>query len=244
MATILNTAFVLAAADQLPETALSWSALRSAQSHGIAEGEWFRMYAVPAGRPEGLAPLIRSGAARGDGADPFQPRPDGGGTICDALIPRIASEALWLGVYQLSGSPPAARTDGPNATGGVEVVRCLDRLPLSAIENETCWFYPTDDGTYLSWRSQRRLRLEPGHLPDPSVDGSSGAYSRDQLRLLWSLMADDTHLTCVGLTYGRRRIDWPVREVDDIATSTWTLFAVDSMASAAFRVIESHPPEG
>ena len=30
-------------------------------------------------------------------------------------------------------------------------LRCLDRVALSDLSNATCWFFPTHEGTFLSW---------------------------------------------------------------------------------------------
>ena len=45
-------------------------------------------------------------------------------------------------------------------------VERLDAFPLRDAENETCWFYPTEDGAYLSWENQRRLELLPGVMAE------------------------------------------------------------------------------
>ena len=52
-------------------------------------------------------------------------------------------------------------------------------------------------------------------------------------------MADDQALTCVGLTYQRRRIEWPVTATDPEPFATWTSFRVDSMADDNYREISS-----
>jgi hypothetical protein len=43
---------------------------------------------------------------------------------------------------------------------------CLDRVPLSELSNSTCWFYPTHDGTFLSWErglSPMQASASTGH---------------------------------------------------------------------------------
>ena len=52
-------------------------------------------------------------------------------------------------------------------------------------------------------------------------------------------MADNHSLTCVGLTYGRRRIDWPVVAAVPEACATWTSFSLDSMAEAQYCELAS-----
>ena len=64
-------------------------------------------------------------------------------------------------------------------------------------------------------------------------------YERSEVHVLWSLMADDEALTCVGLTYRRRRIDWAVNGSRDEACATWAAFAVDAMADPPFQALAS-----
>ena len=52
-------------------------------------------------------------------------------------------------------------------------------------------------------------------------------------------MADDLALTCVGLTYRRQRIEWPLRMGVEENLSTWTEFQVDSMAESSYRELNS-----
>jgi hypothetical protein len=57
--------------------------------------------------------------------------------------------------------------------------------------------------------------------------------------VLWSLMADDHALTCVGLTWRRQRIAWPlVSEVQE-KLATWTEFTIDSMAETSYQELNS-----
>jgi hypothetical protein len=138
--------------------------------------------------------------------------------VCDAITPRFEPGRLWLGVYQPSTLQP-------------DHWQQLDRFPLSEACNENCWFYPTHDGHYLSWQRELGVTLGPGRIVDPPPETSPGAassYSREQIALLWSLLADDTSLTCVGLTYAGRRIDWPLQHRQWAASATWCTFSVDS----------------
>ena len=47
-------------------------------------------------------------------------------------------------------------------------------------------------------------------------------------------MADDEALTCVGLTYQGRRIEWPRLEGSPAPSATWTSFEVDTMADPSY----------
>jgi hypothetical protein len=138
--------------------------------------------------------------------------------VCDAITPRFEPERLWLGVYQPSGQQP-------------DRWHQLDRFPLSEARNDSCWFYPTQDGQYLSWQRQLEVSLGPGRIVNPpreSQQGPGASYSREQIALLWSLLADDTSLTCVGLTYAGRRIDWPLQQGPWAPSATWSTFSVNS----------------
>ena len=130
---------------------------------------------------------------------------------------RIEPQHHWLGVYQ---------SDPDHPTG----LRCLDRVALSELSNATCWFYPTHDGTFLSWERGLQLSLEPGAIADCPDDLSMAPYERSQICVLWSLLGDDASLTCVGLTYGGQRLDWPLRSLVPEPMATWGRFRVDSQA--------------
>jgi hypothetical protein len=132
-----------------------------------------------------------------------------------------------LGVYQ-------GLTDEPGRFA------CLERLPLRELGSETCWFYPTHDGAYLSWERAQRLLLGPGSIADAPEDLLNSAYESSRLRLLWSLFADDSSLTCVGITYGGQRIDWPILWSVPELVATWSRFRVDSSAETSLVVEESH----
>ena len=59
--------------------------------------------------------------------------------------------------------------DEAQATGPSEDstrLLCLDRVALSELSNATCWFYPTHDGTFLSWErglSPTQASASTGH---------------------------------------------------------------------------------
>ncbi len=227
--------FVLAPEPLLPGDGASRSALAAAQRLGIAEGTALRLFRVPAGWEDSLDDLVGSGAAGLGGSDPFAADDPAGADapqrlFCDAVIPRLDVAALWLGVYAFDDAEPTAREEP-----AVErPARCLDRFALSEAQNETCWFYPTEDGVYLAWRNPCRLQLLPGLPTDGSPGEELPAYRRDAVRLLWSLMADDPALTCVGLTYRGRRIEWATRMAEPDPSAAWTAFRVDSMADVQY----------
>ena len=116
----------------------------------------------------------------------------------------------------------------------IDEIICLDKLSLSDVNNDTCWFYPTEDGEYLSWESQHSIAMEPGYLADGSVLDDQHQYERGHLNLLWSLMAQDKDLTCVGLTYRNRRIEWPLQVLDKKRSAIWTSFVADSFAKISY----------
>lgn len=232
-------AFVLAPEPLLPGDGASWSAIAEAQRRGITEGSALRLFRVPPAWGGSLDHLVASGAAGLAGADPFAATDPPGSPapqrlFCDAVIPRLDAALLWLGVYALSPGDAAAGELPENSTS-----RCLDRFALADAENETCWFYPTDDGLYLAWRNPCVLQLLPGIPADESLRQEPTGYRRDAVRLLWSLMADDPALTCVGLTYGGRRIEWATLVAEPEPSATWTAFRVDSMAEAQYRELSS-----
>jgi hypothetical protein len=121
-----------------------------------------------------------------------------------------------------------------NAEAGT--YRCVDRFPLTEASNETCWFYPTHDGSFLSWERALSVGLEPGVVAAEAQAQTPAEYDRGQLKLLWSLLADDVSLTCVGLTYGGQRIEWPRAHCCPEQMATWSLFTVDTQADVALTV--------
>jgi hypothetical protein len=138
--------------------------------------------------------------------------------VCDAITPRFEPERLWLGVYQASPANPSHW-------------QRLDSFPLSEARNESCWFYPTHNGHYLSWQRQLQVNLAPGQVAETAQESAAATtedYSREAIALLWSLLADDTSLTCVGLTYASRRIDWPLSQSQWAPSASWCTFSVES----------------
>lgn len=131
--------------------------------------------------------------------------------VCDAITPRFEPERFWLGVYHQSQNH----------------WQQLDRFALSDARNESCWFYPTHDGHYLSWQRDLQVAMGPGTVVDPPA-GLPASYNREDIALLWSLLADDSELTCVGLTYAGRRIDWPLLQRRWADTAIWSDFSVES----------------
>lgn len=230
-------AFVLAREGGLPEAPTSWQSLVEAQRQGLRSGTQLRLFRVPPAWEGNLAALVAAGAAKACGEPPF-PGERAAPLVCDALVPVLDPRSLWLGVYQVQGSAPQV----PSRRGlqlEVESITCLDRYPLQEAANETCWFYPTDNGRYLAWENRRRIQTLPGHLPDRPPQSTPFPYEHGDVHLLWSLMADDLSLTCVGLTCRRQRIEWPVEGEMQEDLSTWTEFKVDSMAESSYTELDS-----
>ncbi|MFZ0409102.1 MAG: hypothetical protein WAM11_13475 [Cyanobium sp.] len=232
--------FVLAPEALLPAEGANWSDLLQAQSHGLRSGVTLRIFTVASTTEESLEALISQGSADIRGVNPFHGSQ--GKLFCDALVPHIDPKALGLGVYEINDSGGDSPAECPvHAASGLAIrsIRCLDRFALRDAENETCWFYPTETGHYLSWENRRRLRTEPGFLPEiPRLEGPC-EYRRDAIHVLWSLMADDRSLTCVGLTYARRRIEWPLLRSDAEECATWTAFRLDSMEEQSYEELSS-----
>jgi len=236
----------------LPIEQISWESLKGAHQLGIKSGKALKIYQVPEGNAVSLEHLVESGKAEISGHDPFasvrsfskainsveipseskasSPR------ICDTLIPRFDPELLWLGVYQVSGTKreDAESFVHPAQQLCIEKITCLDKLSLSDVNNDTCWFYPTEDGEYLSWETHHSITTEPGHLADGSLLDDQHQYERGHLNLLWSLMAKDRDLTCVGLTYMNRRIEWPTQITDKKRSANWISFRANSLAEDSY----------
>ncbi|KAF0654634.1 hypothetical protein L107_02969 [Cyanobium sp. Copco_Reservoir_LC18] len=243
--------FVLAPEGDLPGDGAAWEDLLAAQRLGIRSGIALRMFRVPAETSVNLDDLVSAGQANVSGADPFVPlRPSpcpedpsvppadpapARRLICDAVVPHLEPRALWLGAYELSGPERPPSGGHPAEALAIALVRCLDQFSLKEADNETCWFYPTENGDYLCWENQRALELPPGYPADACLQEGPVPYQRSDLQLLWSLMADDQALTCVGLTYQKRRIEWPVAASDPEPFATWTAFQVDAMADDTYR---------
>ncbi|MGB7564859.1 MAG: hypothetical protein WBM08_08905 [Prochlorococcaceae cyanobacterium] len=234
--------FVLAPQDALPGDKVTWEGLLAAQLQGVGRGSALRMFRVPEDVDHSLDALVGSGHANASGDDPFLPllpAPEAGASeqrrlICDALIPHLDTTALWLGAYELQGPAWADPSTQQAPRIAIEQISCLDQVALEEIAHETCWFYPTDNGDYLCWENQRKLELMPGYPVEVNQGQKPIVYDRGDMRLLWSLMANDQELTCVGLTYQRRRIEWPIALAAPEPSVTWTSFSVDDMGEDSY----------
>jgi hypothetical protein len=233
-----SLAFVLARDQALPGDGIDWSGLVAAQGQGPERGRALRLFRLPDPWHGSLDELVTNGAANIRGDDPLPASSERRSLICDAVVPKLEVSRLWIGVYALHGQawpedqgPPPA--DGPPLQ--VQEIRLLDRFPLAEAANETCWFYPTEDGHYLASERFCSVRFGAGVLAEPLPMDHPWSYDRGDLRLLWSLMADDDDLSCVGLTYQRRRIEFPRRVEDPAPSVTWSSFRVDGMADPSFQ---------
>ncbi len=231
-----SLAFVLARGPELPGDGVDWQQLVAAQQQGPDRGRALRLFRLPDRWDSSLDALVSSGCATIAGDDPLHGSGERRALICDAVVTQLDVASLWIGVYALSGQ--AARSpqrQGQEAPLQVQTVQLLDRFPLAEAANETCWFYPTENGSYLCWDNQAGLTLAPGWLPEQGVQEAPIPYDRGEVHVLWSLMADDEALTCVGLTYQRRRIEWPLLRRAPEPSATWTWFEVDTMADPSYR---------
>ncbi|MCP9808733.1 hypothetical protein KBY58_04720 [Cyanobium sp. HWJ4-Hawea] len=213
--------FVLAPALQLPDANTSLEVLQQAQAAGPSAGFVLRIFSRGAEHPD-LEQLPFDGRLTGE----QRSSSDGTQLLCDALVVRIEPRHHWLGVYQ--GDP-----ENPTC------LRCIDRMALSELSNATCWFYPTHEGSFLSWERGLRLTLEPGSIVDSPEELSSAPYERNQISVLWSLLGNDANLTCVGLTYGGQRLVWPSQALSSDSMATWGLFRVDNQAEPSLVVEDS-----
>jgi hypothetical protein len=228
-------AFVLSTDAAVLREAKDWPTLLAAQRLGLRSGTQLRLFRLP----EAAGPTpVASGLLSVSGECPSL---DGGSAqlLCDALVPLLEPRRLWLGVYEVSGQ--AEEPFAPEARLGlrVETVRCLDCFALQEAANETCWFYPTDNGRYLAWENRRQIETMPGHLPDRAPQPEPFPYDHGDVHLLWSLMADDLALTCVGLTWRRQRIAWPLVSEQRETLATWTEFQMDAMAETSYQELNS-----
>jgi hypothetical protein len=256
--------FVLAPAPGLPPGLTTWSELVDVQARGLEQVWALRIFACPSDWSGTLETLVEAGLAHSGGADPYgaaapalsglePPAPPLQRNLrCDALVPVLDATSLCLGIYaqatcQAEASPDQAQDlaqgelPGPIQDPNQNPIQCLACLPLAEIENETCWFYPTENGRYLSWQSQRPRSFLPGRLPDGEASGPAESFEPGQLRLLWSLLADDPALTCVGLTYRGRRIEWPIQpralEAEE-AAAVWTWFELDDLSPQPWQRLD------
>ncbi|MFN9056775.1 MAG: hypothetical protein ACK5W5_07320 [Cyanobacteriota bacterium] len=235
--------FVLSREGALPKGDCEWHALVEAQRQGLRSGTQLRLFRVSPSISMDLAGLADTGALKASGDQPF-PKESPAQLLCDALVPLIEPRSLWLGVYHVTGrlpECPEGESGGkqPGLQLHVDSVQCLDCYPLQDAANETCWFYPTENGRYLAWENRRTIQTLPGYLPDRPPQTSPMAYSHGDVHVLWSLMADDVALTCVGLSWRRQRIEWPLQAELPENLSNWTEFEVDSMAESSYRELNS-----
>jgi len=213
--------FVLAPAAALPDSCASTAALQAAQLQGPAGGFALRIFSRADAHPD-PARLPVDGRLTGD----QRRSSDGTQLICDAVVPLVEPQHHWLGVYQVDPDDD-------------QRMRCLDRFALSEASNDTCWFYPTHNGSFLSWERGMRLTLLPGMVVDCPEALAESPYERQLISVLWSLLGDDVSLTCVGLTYGGQRIIWPLRAVSPEPMATWSRFRVDNQAELSPVVEDS-----
>ncbi len=232
--------FVLAPLPGLPQGAITWAELADAQARGLDQVLALRIFACPPDWSGSLETVVEAGLAHSGGADPFgaglplqsglqsPAQPQERSLRCDALVPVLDATSLYLGIYAQAAASPAQ-------------IQCLACLPLAEIENETCWFYPTENGRYLSWQSQRPRTVLPGRLPDGEAASPAESFEPAELRLLWSLLADDPALTCVGLTYRGRRIEWPIQPrplESEESPSVWTWFELDDLSPQPWQRLD------
>lgn len=224
--------FLLAPRSALPEAGAGWQDLLESQSQSLGSGIYLRLFPAQGDWGGSLDDLIIAGKADVSGQNPFakvdcHPNAETSNSLCNTLIPYIEPKLLWLGVYKVGGRSIDTSKAYPCQSLDIDSVECLDQFPLRDASNETCWFYPTEEGRYLSWEKRTRIKLKPGFLPDLREQDEINDYKRSEIHLLWSLMADDKSLTCVGLTYKKRRIEWPLIEVQPEPFATWRSFRVD-----------------
>jgi hypothetical protein len=210
--------FVIAPATHLPSDSTCLDALQKAQAAGPSSGFALRIFSRGPSYPD-LALLPLDGRLTGE----QRRNSDGTQLLCDAVVVQIEPQHHWLGVY---GADP----DDPSE------LRCLDRMALSELTNDPCWFYPTHDGTFLSWERDLGLSLQPGLIVDCPEGLSLEPYDRSRISVLWSLLGDNANLTCVGLTYGGQRLDWPLHSRRFEPLATWGRFRVDSQADPSLVV--------
>lgn len=214
--------FVLAPQDALAPDERSFEELAMAQHSGPKGGYTLRLFSQGRRATAPLTELPFDGSLTGASRQTS----DGCQLLCDATIPHFEPQHHWLGVYEAANAECSRYS-------------CLDRFALSEANNETCWFYPTHDGSYLSWERAHRLTLQPGLVVDGLQGSESGPYERQRIALLWTLLGDDTSLSCVGLTYGGQRIDWGLNINRSEPAATWSRFQVNSQSETSLVVDES-----
>ncbi len=232
MTTILTFTFSLAP-PQRGEEFNSWQQVIADHQGALSEARTLRILRCPPGWSSTLDDLVREGRATSSCEDPFAEGPTDSSIrehlICDAVIPCFDVSRLWLQVHLLESGDTDPATDAPQHS------QWLDAVPLRQLTNETCWFYPTEDGHYLAAERSCTVRFGAGRLAEALPISQAWSYDRGDLRLLWSLMADDEDLSCVGLTYQRRRIEFPRQSEVPAASATWSSFQVDGMADPSFQ---------
>lgn len=229
--------FVLSREESLPKGICNWPDLVAAQRLGLHSGTQLRLFRVPDASDLTLSALVAAGALTTSGSQPL-PEDPSAQLICDALVPVIDPRGLWLGVYAVRGLQQEMES-GPGLQLKVDSVECLDCYPLQEAANETCWFYPTENGRYLAWENSRTIETLPGYLPDRPPQPQALPYVHGDVHVLWSLMADDLALTCVGLTYRSQRIEWPLKSDLAEKLSNWTAFEVDASAETTYQELDS-----
>lgn len=215
------------------EESTDWTQVVADHQASLSDARSLRILRCPKGWSGSLDSLVQAGQATISCEDPFVGLPNAAPArerlLCDAVIPRFDPSRLWLQVHLLEAGQGDSSTDAPLGR------ERLDAVPLQQLSNETCWFYPTEDGDYLASERTIGVRFGPGVVAEALPTSHSGSYDRGDLRLLWSLMADDEDLSCVGLTYQRRRIEFPRQSEHPASTATWSSFRVDGMASPSFQ---------
>ncbi|WP_094554676.1 hypothetical protein [Synechococcus sp. 1G10] len=215
------------------EESIGWSQVVADHQASLCDARALRILRCPKAWSGSLDSLVQAGQATISCEDPFVGLPNTGPArerlLCDAVIPRFDASRLWLQVHVLEAGQGVSPTDAPLGH------ERLDAVPLQQLSNETCWFYPTEDGDYLASERTIDVRFGPGVMAEPLPTSQPLSYDRGDLRLLWSLMADDEDLSCVGLTYQRRRIEFPRQAEQPATTATWSSFRVDGMASPSFQ---------
>lgn len=229
--------FLLAPQSALPQPGAGWQELVEAQSQSLGSGIYLRLFPAQKDWHGSLDDLIIEGKADVTGQNPFaqgisHSKGETNRLLCDAFIPYVEPKLLWLAVYKVEGHSINPKEVYPSHSLDIDSVECLDQFPLREASNETCWFYPTEDGRYLSWEKRSIIITLPGFIPDIVAQDEVLDYQRSEVHLLWSLMADDQSLTCVGLTYRQRRIDWPLLKVEPEPFATWRCFRVDYSSEA------------
>lgn len=214
--------FVLAAnSGELPSIAAE-DCLEELHSRVLSTGFCLRIHRCPNDWKSDIETLVEQGEAVAEGHNPLAGE-KGSLLCCDAIIPYYEPSKHWLGIYK----PEANKWE------------IVDKFLLRDADNEPCWFYPTENGTYLSWHSRLKLTTKPGKLAEPELLERVDQYSREKLHVLWSLMADEEEMTCVGITYKNLRIDWGIVSCKPEAFSTWSSFKVNDMEPKPLEVIST-----